>query len=90
MLLGSFNWLSYRGDYNLRNESVIVTQDSVVIKETTEYIEEKFLTALEQDLQQLLRSTNCNIHPPDSTGLPCCIGSKKSLFSTASLKNGNT
>lgn len=56
LLLGSFNWLSYRGDYNLRNESVIVTPDPVVIKETTEHIEEKFLTALEQDLRQLLLS----------------------------------
>lgn len=56
LLLGSFNWLSYRGDYNLRNESVIVTPDPVVIKETTEHIEEKFLTALEQDLRNLLLS----------------------------------
>ena len=55
--------MSYRGDYNLHNESVIVTQDSVVIKETTEHIEEKFLTALEQDLQQLLRSNQLQ-HTP--------------------------
>lgn len=63
LLLGSFNWLSYRGDYNLRNESVIVTPDPVVIKETTEHIEKKFLTALEQDLQQLLHSNQLQNTP---------------------------
>ena len=56
LLLGSFNWLSYRGDYNLRNESVIVTPDQQVISETIEHIESKFLTALEQDLPNLLPS----------------------------------
>ena len=56
LLLGSFNWLSYRGDYNLRNESVIVTPDQQVISETIEHIESKFLTALEQEFPNLLTS----------------------------------
>lgn len=56
LLLGSFNWLSYRGDYNLRNESVIVTPDQPVISETIEHIESKFLTALKQEFLDLLPS----------------------------------
>lgn len=54
LLLGSFNWLSYRGDYNLRNESVIMTPDKQVISETIEHIESKFITALEEELMNLL------------------------------------
>lgn len=56
LLLGSFNWLSYRGDYNLRNESVIMTPDATAIAETTQHIEEKFIEALEKELSTLLPS----------------------------------
>lgn len=56
LLLGWFNWLSYRGDYNLRNESVIVTPDQPVISETIEHLKSKFLIALKQELPDLLPS----------------------------------
>lgn len=50
-LLGSFNWLSYRGDYDIRHESVVVLEDETIIQSTTEYIEEKFIRALEEELR---------------------------------------
>ncbi|WP_214734903.1 hypothetical protein [Exiguobacterium sp. s154] len=58
LLLGSFNWLSYRGDYNLRHESVMVTSEDNLIQETSYMIEEKFINELERELQVILN------HPP--------------------------
>lgn len=58
LLLGSFNWLSYRGDYNLRHESVMVTSEDNLIRETSHMIEEKFINELERELQRILN------HPP--------------------------
>lgn len=54
LLLGSFNWLSYRGDYNLRHESVMVTSEGDLILETSHMIEEKFIHELERELQVIL------------------------------------
>lgn len=54
LLLGSFNWLSYRGDYNLRHESVMVTSEDNLIRETSHMIEEKFIDELERELQRIL------------------------------------
>lgn len=56
LLLGPFNCLSYRGDYNLRNESVIMTPDATAIAETTQHIVEKFIEVLEKKLSTLLPS----------------------------------
>ncbi|TCI60812.1 phospholipase D-like domain-containing protein [Exiguobacterium sp. SH3S1] len=53
LLLGSFNWLSYRGDYNLRHESVVITTEEGLIDETIHMIEEKFIVELERELQQI-------------------------------------
>lgn len=58
LLLGSFNWLSYRGDYNLRHESVMVTYEDNLIRETSQMIEEKFIDELERECQVILN------HPP--------------------------
>lgn len=57
LLLGSYNWLSYRGDYDLRQESVIEVGDSEIISSTTEFIEENFITALENELLQFLQKS---------------------------------
>lgn len=54
-LLGSFNWLSYRGDQDIRHESVVVINDKNVINDTTHYIEAKFIDALEKELAEILR-----------------------------------
>lgn len=60
-LLGSFNWLSYRGDYDIRHESVVMVNDEKVITDTTEYIEEKFITALEKELNDFLLMRYSNV-----------------------------
>ncbi|EJS65850.1 hypothetical protein CN425_02380 [Bacillus cereus] len=60
-LLGSFNWLSYRGDYDIRHESVVMVNDEKVITDTTEYIEEKFITALEKELNDFLFMRYSNV-----------------------------
>lgn len=57
-LLGSYNWLSYRGDYDIRHESVVVMKDEKIIKDTTFYIESKFIAALETELTLLLEKEN--------------------------------
>jgi hypothetical protein len=53
-LLGSYNWLSYRGEYDIRHESVVVMRDKKIIRDTTEYIEEKFIHDLEVRLAIIL------------------------------------
>ncbi|BCC51508.1 MULTISPECIES: hypothetical protein [Bacillus cereus group] len=60
-LLGSFNWLSYRGDYDIRHESVVMVNDEKVITDTTDYIEEKFIGALEKELNDFLLMRNSNM-----------------------------
>ncbi|MEB9525829.1 hypothetical protein P4L13_19425 [Bacillus anthracis] len=60
-LLGSFNWLSYRGDYDIRHESVVMVNDEKVITDTTAYIEEKFITALEKELNDFLLMRYSNV-----------------------------
>lgn len=55
LLLGSYNWLSYRGDYDLRQESVVEVGDSEIINSTTNFIEENFITALENELHHFLQ-----------------------------------
>ncbi|PFA61973.1 hypothetical protein CN931_04245 [Bacillus sp. AFS054943] len=60
-LLGSFNWLSYRGEYDIRHESVVMVNDEKVITDTTEYIEEKFIRALEKELNDFLLMRYSNV-----------------------------
>lgn len=55
LLLGSYNWLSYRGDYDLRQESVLEVNDPSIINKTTAFIEDNFVQALETELQQFLQ-----------------------------------
>ncbi|MGE7588522.1 phospholipase D-like domain-containing protein [Peribacillus sp. NPDC101480] len=62
-LLGSYNWLSYRGEYNIRHESVVVIKEEKVIKDTTVYIEAKFINALKQDLTALLSNVSAQVEP---------------------------
>lgn len=57
LLLGSYNWLSYRGDYDLRQESVLEVNDTNIINGTIEFIEKNFVLALEQELQLMLLET---------------------------------
>lgn len=60
LLLGSYNWLSYRGDYNLRQESVLEISDSNIIEGTTEFIEKNFIEALENEMELLLKDLEPN------------------------------
>ncbi|MCF8567362.1 phospholipase D-like domain-containing protein [Alicyclobacillus tolerans] len=63
LLLGSYNWLSYRGDYQLRNESVCKVFEEEPILETTKLIESEFVKSISRDilngddLQQCLNLT---------------------------------
>lgn len=49
-LAGSFNWLSYRGDYLPRGESVYITNDSESIKEAKIYWEDQIFNKISQDI----------------------------------------
>ena len=60
-LLGSFNWLSYRGEYSIRHESVVVIKEEKVINDTIDYIEEKFLNALKNELPNLILNISQNV-----------------------------
>lgn len=62
-LLGSYNWLSYRGEYDIRHESIVVIKEEKVITDTTEYIEAKFISALERDLKTILGTMSELIAP---------------------------
>lgn len=49
-IAGSFNWLSYRGDYLPRGESVYLTNDKECIKEAKYYLEEQIVNSLSKNI----------------------------------------
>lgn len=49
-IAGSFNWLSYRGDYLPRGESVYITNDKECIKEAKYYLEDQIVNALSRKM----------------------------------------
>lgn len=49
-IAGSFNWLSYRGDYLPRGESVYLTNDIECIEEAKYYLEEQIVNSLRKDI----------------------------------------
>ncbi|MEJ9150949.1 phospholipase D-like domain-containing protein [Bacillus smithii] len=50
-MLGSYNWLSYRGDYQLRNESVYKVFKPSVVNQATIDIENFFINAITNQLK---------------------------------------
>lgn len=53
LMMGSHNWLSYRGDYNNRGESVYVITNEQEIQNTMSLIEDKFINQLEKELDTI-------------------------------------
>ena len=51
-IAGSFNWLSYRGDYHPRGESVYYIQDSTIAKRQRNYWENVFIPVAKEALFQ--------------------------------------
>jgi hypothetical protein len=47
-LLGSFNWLSYRGDYSLRSESVTKVTNREIVQEELSYLESRFIERIKE------------------------------------------
>jgi hypothetical protein len=52
-LLGSFNWLSYRGDYNLRNESVYKVSLDKHIRQAIVQIETDLIQSIESEINEV-------------------------------------
>ncbi|WP_078543521.1 phospholipase D-like domain-containing protein [Litchfieldia alkalitelluris] len=48
--LGSFNWLSYRGDYSLRNESVTKVSNKEIVQEELTNLENLFINRIKSRL----------------------------------------
>lgn len=51
-IAGSFNWLSYRGDYRPRGESIYYIQDSVIVKKQRDYWENTCIPVAREALFQ--------------------------------------
>jgi hypothetical protein len=51
-IAGSFNWLSYRGDYRPRGESIYYIQDRDIVENQRIYWENEFVTAVKLDVLQ--------------------------------------
>lgn len=49
-MLGSFNWLSYKGEYNIRGESVYKVEEKSMVEEASEFLEESILDAINNKL----------------------------------------
>ncbi|MCM3670950.1 hypothetical protein M3181_18475 [Mesobacillus maritimus] len=52
-MLGSFNWLSYRGDYNIRDESVYKIENLEMVNEAIQHTENLFLDLLENRKREI-------------------------------------
>ncbi|MGV3220042.1 phospholipase D-like domain-containing protein [Clostridium baratii] len=52
-LSGSFNWLSYRGDYLPRGESVYISKDIKLIKEAKIYLEEQIFNRICENIENM-------------------------------------
>lgn len=52
-LSGSFNWLSYRGDYLPRGESVYISKDIKLIKEAKIYLEEQIFNRICENIENI-------------------------------------
>ncbi|WWU64268.1 hypothetical protein QJR26_14705 [Clostridium baratii] len=52
-LSGSFNWLSYRGDYLPRGESVYISKDIKLIKEAKIYLEEQIFNRICENIESI-------------------------------------
>ena len=59
-MLGSFNWLSYRGEYNIRHESVNKVYDKGHVLAQRKILEEVFYEVLEQELDNKQCFTDLN------------------------------
>lgn len=51
-LLGSFNWLSYKGEYNIRGESIYKVEDEDLVLEATEFLEKSILEVVPVDIKK--------------------------------------
>lgn len=51
-IAGSFNWLSYRGDYRPRGESIYYIQDTMIVKKQRDYWEKACIPAAREALFQ--------------------------------------
>ena len=63
-LAGSFNWLSYRGDYLPRGESVYITNDKVAIHDAKMYWEEQVFNKVSTEMweEDYVREINALIN----------------------------